>query len=144
MPNWNDNIIKEFREHEGKVGGGFEGRPLLLLHHRGARSGTEHVNPLAYQDLGDGAVAVFGSKGGADSNPDWYHNLIANPQARIEIGTETRDVVARVAEGEERDRIWTRQKQLMPGFADYERRTRRQIPVIVLERAPHRSENRSA
>ena len=79
MPNWNDNIIKEFREHEGKVGGGFEGRPLLLLHHRGARSGTERVNPLAYQDLGDGAVAVFGSKGGADSNPDWYHNLIANP-----------------------------------------------------------------
>jgi deazaflavin-dependent oxidoreductase (nitroreductase family) len=93
------------------------------------------VNPLAYQDLGDGSVAVFGSRGGSDANPDWYHNLLANPQARVEIGTETRDVIARVAEGEERDRIWTRQKELVPAFADYERTTKRQIPVVILEPA---------
>jgi len=130
---WNDRIIAEFRANEGRVGGPFQGRPLLLLHHFGARTGAERVNPLAYQQVG-GAWAVFGSKGGAPRNPDWYHNLIANPRARIEVGTETFDVVARVAEGEERERIWAEQKRLMPGFAEYETRTARQIPVVVLER----------
>jgi deazaflavin-dependent oxidoreductase (nitroreductase family) len=131
--NWNDGIIAEFRQNEGRVGGPFEGRPLLLLHHTGARSGVERVNPLAYQQVGDG-WAVFGSKGGAPRNPDWYHNLTANPRARVEVGAETFDVVARVAEGEERERIWEEQKRRMPGFADYETRTARQIPVVVLER----------
>ena len=131
--NWNDGIIAEFRQNEGRVGGPFEGRPLLLLHHTGAKTGIERVNPLAYQQVGE-AWAVFGSKGGAPTNPDWYHNLIANPQARVEVGTETFDVVARVAEGEERQRIWEEQKRLMPGFADYETRTARRIPVVVLER----------
>jgi len=131
--NWNDGIIAEFRQNEGRVGGPFEGRPLLLLHHTGARTGIERVNPLAYQQVGE-AWAVFGSKGGAPTNPDWYHNLIANPQARVEVGTETFEVVARVAEGEERQRIWEEQKRLMPGFADYETRTARRIPVVVLER----------
>ena len=130
---WNDRIIAEFRANEGRVGGPFQGRPLLLLHHFGARTGAERVNPLAYQQVGE-AWAVFGSKGGAPRNPDWYHNLIANPRARIEVGTETFDVVARVAEGEERERIWAEQKRLMPGFAEYETRTARQIPVVVLER----------
>jgi deazaflavin-dependent oxidoreductase (nitroreductase family) len=133
MPNdWNRRIIDEFRANQGRVGGPFEGRPLLLLHHTGARTGTERVNPLAYQKLADG-YAVFASKGGAPTNPDWYHNLVANPKARVEVGTDTFDVVARVAEGDERDRIWEEQKQLMPGFADYERTTTRQIPVVVLE-----------
>jgi deazaflavin-dependent oxidoreductase (nitroreductase family) len=132
---WNTSIIEEFRANEGRVGGPFEGAPILLLHHRGAKSGTERVNPLAYQDLGGGALAVFGSKGGAPTNPDWYHNLRANPRARVEVGTETYDVVARVAEGEERERIWEKQKQAMPGFAGYEQNTAREIPVVILERA---------
>lgn len=135
MANWNDNIIEEFRANEGRVGGPFEGHPLLLLHHRGAKTGIERVNPVACQPLGDGAWAIFGSKGGASTNPDWFHNLVANPDATIEIGTETFAVKARVAEGEEREPIWTRQKELMPGFADYEKKTPRQIPVIILERA---------
>jgi deazaflavin-dependent oxidoreductase (nitroreductase family) len=134
MEDWNQRIVEEFRANEGRVGGPFEGRPILLLHHRGAKTGTERVNPLAYQDLGGGAVAVFGSKGGAPTNPDWYHNLRANPRARVEIGTETFDVLARVAGGEERERIWEKQKRDMPGFADYERNTTREIPVVILER----------
>ena len=130
---WNGRIIEEFRANEGRVGGPFEGARLLLLRHRGARSGTERVNPLAYQDLGDGKVAIFASKGGAPTNPDWFHNVRANPDVTVEIGTKTYSGRARVAEGEEHDRIWTRQKELMPGFADYERKTSRQIPVIVVE-----------
>lgn len=133
MANWNQSIIDEFRSNGGKVGGPFEGRPLLLLHHRGAKSGIERVNPLAYQDLGDGSVAVFGSKGGAPTNPDWVYNVKANPRVKVEIGTETFEAHARLAEGEERDRIWTRQKQESPAFAEYERKTSRQIPVVVLE-----------
>jgi len=82
--NWNDGIIAEFLQNEGRVGGPFEGRPLLLLHHTGAKTGVERVNPLAYQQVGE-AWAVFGSKGGAPTNPDWYHNLIANPKARVEV-----------------------------------------------------------
>jgi deazaflavin-dependent oxidoreductase (nitroreductase family) len=133
--NWNQAIIDEFRANEGRVGGRFEGRPLLLLHHRGAKSGVERVNPLAYFPLEDGGWAVFGSKGGAPTNPDWYHNLKANPRARIEVGAGTREVVARVAEGDERERIWTHQKELNPGFAQYEQVTEREIPVVILEPA---------
>jgi deazaflavin-dependent oxidoreductase (nitroreductase family) len=132
---WNRAIIEEFRENDGRVGGPFERQPLLLLHHRGAKSGTERVNPLAYQELENG-YAVFASKGGAPTNPDWYHNLVANPRARVEVGTDTVDVVARVAKGEERERIWEEQKRRNPGFAGYEVKTSRQIPVVILERAP--------
>jgi deazaflavin-dependent oxidoreductase (nitroreductase family) len=134
VKNWNDKIIEEFRASQGRVGGPFQGMPILLLHHAGARTGTVRVNPLAYQADGDRFV-VFGSKGGSPTNPDWYHNLRANPRATIEVGTETIAVRARVAEGEERERIWSRQKELMPGFAAYEQRTARQIPVIILERS---------
>ena len=95
------------------------------------------MNPLAYQKVGD-AYAVFGSKGGAPTNPDWYYNLIANPRARIEVGTDSFEVAARVAEGPERERIWEEQKRLNPGFAEYEHKTDRTIPVVVLE--PIRSE----
>lgn len=130
---WNAGIIEEFRTNDGRVGGRFEGHPLLLLHHRGAKSGVERINPLAYQDLGGGSVAVFGSKGGAPTNPDWYHNVQANPEVRVEIGTEIREMRARVAQGEERIRIWEKQKQVMPGFAAYEEKTDRKIPVIVIE-----------
>ena len=132
MPDWNTSIIEEFRANEGRVAS-FARQPLLLLHHRGAKSGIERVNPLAYQELPNG-WAVFASKGGAPTNPDWYHNLIANPRARVEVGAETCDVVARVAGGEERDRIWEAQKRYNPGFAEYEQKTDRQIPVVILER----------
>jgi deazaflavin-dependent oxidoreductase (nitroreductase family) len=132
---WNTSIIEEFRANAGAVGGRFEGRPLLLLHHRGAKSGVERVNPLAYQDLGNGSFAVFGSRGGSPRHPDWYHNVRANPTVTIEVGTDRIDARARVAEGEERKRIWEKQKRDMPGFADYERRTERQIPVIIIEPA---------
>lgn len=131
--NWNDGIIEEFRGNGGRVGGQFEGHSLLLLHHRGAKTGIERVNPLACQDLGDGARAVFASKGGAPTNPDWFHNLVANPDVTIETGAETLPVRARLAEGEERGRIWARQIQVMPGFAEYELKTTREIPVVILE-----------
>jgi deazaflavin-dependent oxidoreductase (nitroreductase family) len=130
---WNSKIIAEFRASGGKVGGQFEGAPLLLLHTTGAKTGQERVSPMMYRPAGD-AFAVFASKAGAPTNPDWYHNLLANPRVRAEIGTETLDLTARVAEGETRERIWEAQKSAYPGFADYETRTTRQIPVVLLER----------
>jgi deazaflavin-dependent oxidoreductase (nitroreductase family) len=130
---WNSKIISEFRANGGRVGGQFEGAPLLLLHTTGARTGQERVNPVMYQAVGDD-FAVFASKAGAPVNPDWYHNLLANPRVRAEVGTETIELTARVAEGETRERIWAAQKSAYPGFADYERKTTRQIPVVILER----------
>jgi len=130
---WNSKIIAEFRANEGKVGGQFEGAPLLLLHTVGAKSGQPRVNPMMYQDIGANNVAVFASKAGAPTNPDWYHNLLANPRVSAEIGTGTVEAVARVAEGDERERIWAAQKRAYPGFADYETKTTRQIPVVILE-----------
>lgn len=133
MSDWNEGIIDEFRANDGRVGGVFEGKPLLLLHHRGARTGVERVSPLMYRRVGT-SYAVFASKGGADSNPDWYHNLNANPEVTIEVGIDKLDVRARLAEGEEQDAIWDRQKREHPQFADYERKTSRaRIPVIVLD-----------
>jgi deazaflavin-dependent oxidoreductase (nitroreductase family) len=129
---WNDAIVEEFRANQGRVGGPFKGLPILLLHHTGAKTGTVRVNPLAYRQDGDRFV-VFASKGGAPTNPDWYHNLIAHPEATIEIGTESRKVRARVADHEERTRLWNVQKQDIPSFGDYERKTTRQIPVVILE-----------
>jgi len=134
VSDWNDKIIEEFRANDGKVGGPFAGAPLLLLHTVGARTGKQRVNPMMYRTV-DGGYAVFASKAGAPTNPDWYHNLVAQPRVSAEIGGTTVDLVARVAEGEERDRIWTAHKAAYPGFADYERKTSRQIPVIVLEPA---------
>jgi deazaflavin-dependent oxidoreductase (nitroreductase family) len=131
---WNDKIIKEFRANAGRVCGSFEGAPLLLLHSTGAKSGRERVNPMMYRKVGD-AWAVFASKGGADTNPDWYHNLLANPRAQIEVGTDRFDVTARTATDDEREPIWSAQKADYSGFAGYEQRTSRQIPVVILERA---------
>lgn len=131
---WNSAIIAEFRANGGKVGGNFQGAPLLLLHTIGAKSGTERVNPVMYREAGD-SYAVFASKAGAPTNPDWYHNLMANPAVRAEIGTQTVSLTARVATGDERDQIWAAHKSANPGFADYERKTTRQIPVVILEPA---------
>jgi len=132
MNDFNAQIIDEFRANDGKVGGPFAGAPMLLLHSTGAKSGAERVNPLAYQQL-DGAYAIFASKAGADTNPDWFHNVRANPDVTIEVGTETKRARARVVEGDERTTIWERQKDLFPPFAEYEAKTDREIPVIVLE-----------
>ena len=133
MDDWNRKIIDEFRANAGAVGGPFEGRSMLLLHHTGRKSGTVRVAPLVYRREGD-AYVVFGSKGGAPEHPDWYRNLVANPQAEIEVGTETIPVDVRVAEGDERTAIWERQKAEIPTFADYEQKTQgREIPVVLLE-----------
>ena len=141
----NARITREFRENGGKVGGPFANATIVLLHTTGAKTGTERVVPLVAQPLDGGRYAVFASKGGAPTHPDRYHNLRANPQATYEVGTEvgTRTVraTARVTTGEERERIWRKQKRDRPNFAAYERKTTRQIPVIVLEPAsrPRRS-----
>ncbi|MGD2044008.1 MAG: nitroreductase family deazaflavin-dependent oxidoreductase [Acidimicrobiia bacterium] len=133
MSDWNDNIIEEFRANGGAVGGTFAGRPLLLLHHKGARTGIERVSPLMYQKLDDG-YAVFASKGGADTNPDWLHNLKAHPETSIEVGDDRVGVRARIADGAEREAIWERWKTEWTFFAEYEEKTARdRIPVVVLE-----------
>jgi deazaflavin-dependent oxidoreductase (nitroreductase family) len=129
---FNAGVIDEFRANAGRVGGMFEGMLLLLLHHTGARSGAERVNPLAYLD-DDGRYVIFASKGGAPTNPDWYHNLKAHPRTTVEIGGDTIEVVASEATGSERDRLFRTQSERTPQFAEYEAKTDRVIPVIVLE-----------
>src|SRR5204863_4510159 len=131
MSDFNRQVIEEFRSRAGKVSN--FGDALVLLHTTGAKSGQERVNPVAYQALPTG-WAVFASKAGAPTNPDWYYNLLAHPDVTIEVGTETIPVRARVAGPDERDEIWEKQKKLMPGFAEYERKTDRTIPVVILER----------
>jgi deazaflavin-dependent oxidoreductase (nitroreductase family) len=133
MPDWNTAIIEEFRANGGKVKG-WEGAPLLILHTTGARTGKEHVNPVTYREVGD-SIAIFASKAGAPDNPDWFHNLVANPSVRAEIGSGIVAFTARVASPEEREPIWTAQKASNPGFAEYESKTSRQIPVVILEPA---------
>jgi deazaflavin-dependent oxidoreductase (nitroreductase family) len=134
MTDFNTQIIEEFRAKGGKLGGQFEGAPMLLLHTTGAKSGAERVNPVMYRPVGD-SFAVFASKGGAPTNPDWYYNLLAHPETTVEVGDETVPVVAHVADDAERGPVWEAQKRDYPGFADYERQTTRQIPVVILERA---------
>jgi deazaflavin-dependent oxidoreductase (nitroreductase family) len=111
----------------------FKGASMILLHTIGAKSGQERVNPLVYQADGDRYV-IFASFAGSPTNPAWYHNLIAHPDVTVEVGSERFSVHARVAEGDERDRLWARQKERVPTFAEYETKTTRAIPVIVLER----------
>jgi len=129
---WNASIIKQFRTNAGQVGGYFTGKPVLLLHHTGAKSGTVRVNPLMYRKEGDN-YAIFASKGGTPKNPDWFHNLKANPDAKVEVGNESLDVTARVADPEEREAIYKRQAEEYPQYGEYQQQTRRTIPVIVLE-----------
>ena len=129
----NAQIIAEFRANGEKVGGMFQGAPLLILHSIGAKSGEQRLNPMMYQAVGD-AFAVFASYAGGPKNPAWFHNLVANPDASVEVGIEVVEVAARVTDGEEREAIWTTQKERYPTFAEYEQKTTRQIPVVVLER----------
>ncbi len=133
MAEFNRRIIEEFRANKGKVGGQFANAPLLLLTATGAKSGRQLTIPLAYSR--DGArLVVIASKAGAPNNPDWYHNLIANPVATVELGTERFQVRAHVTKGEERERLFRNQAQQMSVFNDYQKKTTRQIPVLVLER----------
>jgi deazaflavin-dependent oxidoreductase (nitroreductase family) len=134
VSDWNTTIIEEFRANEGRVGGRFEGRTLLLLHTVGRKSGVERVNPLAYYPDGDRYV-IIASKGGAPTNPDWYYNLLANPRVSVEVGTETFEVEAVELSGEERDLLWKKIVDAMPGFGDYEKKTDRIIPLFALTRA---------
>ena len=133
MGDWNAKIIEDFRANGGKAGGYFAGKPLLLLHHVGAKSGAKRVSPLAYYLDGD-RWAIFASRGGSEVNPAWYHNLIADPEVCIEVGEETVDVTATEIHGEERRRIYAAHAEQWPVFAEYERETERTIPVFVLER----------
>ncbi|MCA1845629.1 MAG: nitroreductase family deazaflavin-dependent oxidoreductase [Actinobacteria bacterium] len=134
LNDWNAKIIEEFRANAGRVGGHFEGVPILLLHTTGARSGQPRVNPLAFQPDGDRLI-IFASYAGGPTNPAWFHNLLAGGPASVEVGTDRFPVTARVAAGEERGRYWAKQKEDLPTFAEYERKTSREIPVVVLERA---------
>jgi deazaflavin-dependent oxidoreductase (nitroreductase family) len=127
----NNKIIDEFRANDGKVGGYFAGKSLLLLHTKGAKSQEERINPLAYIKDGD-RLAVIASKGGSPTNPDWYYNVIANPLVTAEVGTEKFRAQATVSEEPERTRLYNQMVELMPGFDDYRRKTTRIIPVVVL------------
>lgn len=151
--NWNDLIIAEVRASGGYAAWSSEaefaagrpvpppipgldarlGMPLILVHNRGARTGRSRVNPLFYQSVGDN-WAVFGTYGGSPSHPAWYHNLRANPRAMVEVGGERVPVVARLAQGAERERIWAREVALVPTFAEFEKASGRQTPVLILER----------
>ena len=133
MPDWNTKVIEEFRANEGRVGGPFQGAPVLLLHTKGRRTGEERVNPMMYLPEG-GRMFVFASKGGAPTNPDWYHNLVANPHVTVEVGAEIYPARAEVITGAERDRIYAEQASRYTGFAEYQRNTTRVIPVIALDR----------
>lgn len=133
MSDWNRKVIEEFRANEGRVGGQFAGAPLLLLHTTGARSGQARVNPMMYLDL-DGRRFVFASKAGADTHPDWYHNLVAHPEVTVEAGTESYEATAKPLAAEDRDRVFAEQARRYSGFAEYQEKTSRVIPVVELVR----------
>ena len=136
---WNAKTIAEFRANEGKVGGNFEGAPLVLVHHRGRASGREYVAPMMYlpDETQPDVIYVFATKGGAPTSPDWYHNLAAAGRGSVERGTETYEVTVRELTGPDRDRIYAEQAHRYPGFAEYARQTAgiRTIPVLELTRA---------
>jgi deazaflavin-dependent oxidoreductase (nitroreductase family) len=134
LNDFNSAIIDEFRANGGRVGGQFEGAPLLLLTSTGAKSGEARTTPVVYLRDG-GHLVIFASKAGAPTNPAWYHNLLANPSAAVEVGTETVQVNASVAAGEERERLYALQSERFPQFVEYARKTTREIPVVVLQRA---------
>ena len=131
---FNQAIIDEFRANEGKVGGGFAGVPVVLLSTKGAKSGKTRVNPLAGQPQDDGTIYVFASAAGSPKHPDWYHNLVANPEVEVELGADKYTATATPVTGAKRDEIYNRQKEAVAAFADYEQKTARLIPVVALTR----------
>ena len=136
MSDWNQSVIEDFRANEGRVGGGFKGAPMILVHHVGRTSGKEYISPLVYLPGEDDSMYIFASKGGAPANPDWYRNLIATGEATVEVATSTFQVTITELTGDERDRIFAEQVKRMPGFGDYEKKTEgiRTIPVLRLTR----------
>lgn len=136
--NWNQQVIAEFRANEGRVGGPFAGAPMVLVHHVGRKSGTEHVTPLVYlpKEGDDDSIYIFASKAGAPAHPDWYHNLVTAGQTTIEVGTSAYPVAITELSGDERDRVFAEQVRRMPGFGDYASKTAgiRTIPVLELTR----------
>ena len=133
MSYWNKAIIEEFRANKGKVGGQFEHTNLLLLHTKGAKSGLERINPVAYF-ADENRYVVIASKGGADTDPDWYRNLLANPDVSVEVGTEQFPATAAAASEPERTSLYEKMEKINPGFTDYKQKTSRVIPVITLTR----------
>ena len=133
MNDWNRQLIEDFRANGGKVGGMWEGRPLLLLTTTGAKSGQHRTSPVMYLRDGD-RLLVFASKGGAPTNPDWYHNLLAHPEVTVEVGNETYNAIATPLTGEERDRLYAQWAKMYPQFDEYQKKTTRKIPVVALER----------
>jgi deazaflavin-dependent oxidoreductase (nitroreductase family) len=130
---YNQSMIEEFRANHGQLGGRFAGAPMLLLHTTGAKSGAERVNPMMYLSL-EGRLYVFASKAGADTSPDWYHNLVAHPEVRVEMGDEVFEASAAPLERAERDRIYATQVERYPGFGEYQEKTARVIPVVEITR----------
>jgi deazaflavin-dependent oxidoreductase (nitroreductase family) len=140
MPNdWNEKIIEEFRANDGRVGGGFDGAPMALVHSRGRKSGREYVNPIVYlpDEHDDDTIYVFASKGGAPTSPDWYFNLTAAGEGSVERGTDQYAVKVQELTGDERDRVYAEQAKRFPGFAEYAQKTEgvRTIPVLALRRS---------
>jgi deazaflavin-dependent oxidoreductase (nitroreductase family) len=134
VSDWNQQIIDEFRANSGRVGGMFEGAPMILVHHVGAKSGTERVTPLVHFPEEDGRTVIVASAGGAPKHPAWFHNLKANPKVDVEVGSETYTVVAEELTGAERDELWQQVVAKNPGFGDYQRKTDRVIPLLRLTR----------
>ena len=134
MNDFNQQVIEEFRSNDGKVGGPFEGAPMILLTTTGARSGEQRTTPLVCREGDDGTIFVFASKAGAPENPAWYHNLVAHPQVTVEKGTERYTATATQLDGAERDEVWAAHVAAMPNFGEYELKTSRTIPVIALRR----------
>ena len=130
---FNEQVIDEFRANGGKVGGAFEGSSLLLLQTTGAKTGRSRVKPLVYRRDGDRLV-VFGTKGGSPTHPEWFYNVRTNPRVTVEVGSDRFEADARVALPDEPDRLWRLQTQDVPVFADYQKKTDRTIPVVILER----------
>jgi deazaflavin-dependent oxidoreductase (nitroreductase family) len=133
MSDLDEDVINEFRANGGKVGGRFEGARMMLLTTTGAKSGEARTKPVVYTTDGDRFV-VIASKGGAPTNPDWFHNLVADPDVILEVGDERFPARATVTSGDERRRLYDAQAALMPGFAEYAQKTTREIPVVVLDR----------
>jgi deazaflavin-dependent oxidoreductase (nitroreductase family) len=132
VSDWNQQIIDEFRANEGRVGGMFEGAPMIIIHHVGAKTGVERESPLVYFPEDDGRIIIIASKGGSPENPAWYHNLKANPTIEVEVGTEKFAVAVDEVSGDERDQVWKRVVAERPGFGEYQEKTSRLIPVLRL------------
>ena len=134
MSDFNTSIIEEFRANEGKVGGRFEDHPLILIHHFGAKTGTERVTPVSCFPRPDGRFVILASNGGARTNPNWYYNLKAHPEINVEFGTETFAVAVRELEGEDREKAWADVVNAVPAVANTQNKTRRTIPMLLLTR----------